>query len=213
MVPAFRAFVRDMAAKRYDAFVIAVRLPAPATATADADADADVHAFGAVVRRVLTAISDADPHGARCMRKSYIHRSFWNFSFAGHPFFVTSFAPCYARSHSRYVPRPADGNAAFDPRIGFVLLQPEASFEHRKLPFDTPETNWGDGGDGDGGGGGAAPTVRDRVRRAFRDRGCPYEIPASVSYPTAHHVVKPLRRGDPVVEWWKRLLGGAPACG
>ena len=133
---------------------------------------------------------------------------FWNFSFGAHPFFVTTFAPCYGAGHSRYVPRPRDGNAAFDARCGFVLLQPEASFALRKLPFDTPNTNWGDDGDGGGEGSsveGPPPTVRDRIRRAFRDRGMAYEVPPSVSYPAAHHVVKPLRRGDPIVRWWVRL--------
>ena len=87
MVPAFRAFVRDMAEKRYDAFVVAVRWPAAAAAADDDDATggaedagddaaaAAVGAFGAVVLRVLTAISDADPTGRACMRKRYIHRS------------------------------------------------------------------------------------------------------------------------------------------
>ena len=74
----------------------------------------------------------------------------------------------------------------------FVLLQPEYSFLHHDLPYDTPHTEWE-----------APRTIRDRIRVSFRDAGQEYVVPPTVRYPTAHHVVKQLRAGDPVVEWWK----------
>jgi len=74
----------------------------------------------------------------------------------------------------------------------FVLLQPEYSFLHHDLPYDTPHTEWE-----------APRTIRDRIRVSFRDAGQGYVVPPTVRYPPAHHIVKQLRAGDPVVEWWK----------
>jgi len=144
-----------------------------------------VEAFGEAVRRVLTEIGRHDPNKDGCMEKSYIDQRGWCFRFGGQTIFVTSFAPCYPHHSSRYMFKS-------NPSSSFVLLQPESSFLLHQLPSDTPHTNW------------AAPqTIRDRIRAGFRKHGREYEIPDSVSYPPAHHIVKPLDwKNDTIVQWW-----------
>ncbi len=60
-----------------------------------------VEEFGEGVRRVLKCISDHDPIGFRCMNKSYLSKVGWSFEYGGVPIFVTTFAPCYPKNHSR----------------------------------------------------------------------------------------------------------------
>lgn len=133
---------------------------------------ATIHAFGDTVRRVLTVLSDNDPARANCMRKSYIgiarnnctyvysHTSIpgkrgWWFEFAGEPIFVTSFAPCYPSTSSRF---------AFNCDLDscFVLFQPEYSFAWRNVDDDprNTHTEWDQ-----------PKSARDRIRVAFRDHG------------------------------------------
>ena len=145
-----------------------------------------VRHFGEAVRRVLTEISRSDPKKEHCMKKSYIGSRGWHFRFAGKPIFVTSFAPCYQHHSSRYMFGQSSSSS-------FVLLQPESSFLYHQLPPDTPTTNWTE-----------PATIRDRIRASFRKHGREYEIPKVVSYPPAHHIVKPADwREDGVVKWWQ----------
>jgi len=140
--------------------------------------------FGECVRRLLTALSDHDPAGEAMMRKSYIASRGWRFRFSKADFFVTTFAPCYPPTSSRY---------AFGAGRAFLLLQPEASFARHDLPFDTADTNWK-----------APKTIRDKTRVAFREAGRDYFIPKTTGYPPAEHIVKPLRDdGTSSVPWWR----------
>ena len=117
------------------------------------------------------------------MDKSYVDKRGWVFEFNRITFFITTFAPFYPSSSSRY---------AFGAEDCFILLQPEISFAQHDLPPDTPETNWS-----------RPVTVRDRIRTAFRDSGRGYLIRDTVYYPVVHDIVKPAREGeDPLVEWW-----------
>lgn len=140
--------------------------------------------FGECVRRVLKTLSDHDPAGEAMMSKNYIASRGWRFRFHKADFFVTTFAPCYPPTSSRY---------AFGTGRAFLLLQPEASFARHKLPPDTPETKWD-----------APKTIRDKTRVAFRQAGREYYIPETTQYPPAEHIVKPLcDDGSSVVTWWK----------
>lgn len=145
---------------------------------------ADPHVFGQGVRRVLQTLSDLDPAGVKCMNKSYVAKRGWVFEFNHATFFVTTFAPCYPESHSRF---------AFGADDSFILLQPELSFAQHDLPEDTPVTNWEQ-----------PVTVRDRIRVAFRDAGRGYRIRETVLYPMAEDIVKPLSDSGPIVEWWRK---------
>lgn len=143
----------------------------------------DVHEFGKVVRRMLKALSDADPAYECMMSVDYIHRKEWRFRFNRIDFFVTSFAPCYPKTSSRY---------AYDSDRAFILLQPEISFLRHNLPPDSPHTSWKH-----------PSNIRDRTRVAFRKAGQKYFIPPTTRYPMAEHIVKPLKDdGNNKVLWW-----------
>lgn len=107
------------------------------------------------------------------------------FEFNRVTFFITTFAPFYPATSSRY---------AFNSEDCFILFQPEISFAHHDLVADTPETNWTE-----------PRTVRDRIRVAYRDAGRGYTIRPSVKYPMCHDMIK---HADPtttsqIVNWWQ----------
>lgn len=132
---------------------------------------------------MLTVLSDNDPSGAHCMDKSYIGKRGWVFEFDRVTMFVTSFGPCYADCHARY---------GYECPQSYILFQPEISFAQHDIPSDTLHTNWDN-----------PRTVRDRIRKAFRDNGQPYTLPESLSQPMAWEVVKPDSEfEETVIEWW-----------
>jgi len=147
----------------------------------------NLEAFGKTVREVLATISKHDPKGRHCMMQKHIADSGWFFQFNGKPIFVTTFAPFYPESSSRFM-FPEDCNKD----SCFILLQPEYSFLNKNLENDSPDTNWDN-----------PTTVRDRIRVNFRSKGRGYEIPKTVRYPPALHIVKPL-------DWQKTIRGGCP---
>lgn len=139
--------------------------------------------FGQCVRRMLTAICDKDPAGENVMAASYIDRPGWRFRFHSTDFFVTTFAPCYPETSSRY---------GFGSNKAFILLQPEISFLRHGLPADSPETDWE-----------SPRNIREKARVAFKNAGRPYYIPETTSYPMVEHIVKPLcDDGKRVIRWW-----------
>eukprot|EP01114_Cavostelium_apophysatum_P000315 TRINITY_DN10297_c0_g1_i1.p1 TRINITY_DN10297_c0_g1~~TRINITY_DN10297_c0_g1_i1.p1 ORF type:complete len:342 (-),score=74.70 TRINITY_DN10297_c0_g1_i1:162-1187(-) len=137
----------------------------------------NVAAFGEGVRIALSAINP------ECMRRSYIGGRGWFFEYDHESLFVTTFSCCYPDNHSRFT---------YGTPSGFVLLQPEFSFAWKEIGDDTPHTEWD-----------APKTMRDKIRVEFKKHGREYLIPDTVTYPAAHHIVKPLHLNDPVVEWWK----------
>jgi hypothetical protein len=170
----------------------------------------DIEAFGQTVRRALTSIADSDQKPYNCMRTpASINRKGWYFSFGSEPIFVTTFAPLYDKHSSRYMyldkrgrlpavkfaqsPDQICDQSGGDYDSCFILLQPEYSFLRHNLESDTPVTNWE-----------APQTIRDRIRCSFQKAGQLYEIPSTVSYPSAPHIVKPLCwKSDPIVTWWE----------
>ena len=144
----------------------------------------DVHLFGQGVRRVLKHVSDHDLSGFHCMNKSYLSKIGWSFEFNGVPIFVTTFAPCYPDTHSRY---------SFGTDNAFILFQPMYSFAIHDIGKDTPHTNWE-----------CPVTVRDKIRVAYKENNREYFIRDTIVYPTAHDIVKPLKEGvGDLVEWWR----------
>jgi small GTP-binding protein len=139
--------------------------------------------LGDCVRRMLTHLALNDPSGENSMKVSYIGKRGWRFRFNQCDFFVTTFAPCYPATSSRF---------AFGCGRAFVLLQPELSFARHDLPLDTAHTNWEE-----------PKNIRDETRIAFRKAGKGYHIPTTTKYPMAEHIVKPLYDdGQNVVHWW-----------
>lgn len=146
----------------------------------------DIEIFSDSVRRVLHVLSDVDPKSARCMDTiDTRNQRGWVFQFNEITYFITTFAPFYPDTNSRY---------AFGARNGFILFQPEISFALHNLPSDTPHTNWE-----------SPVTVRDKIRVAFRDAGREYEIPTTLFRPLAWDIVRPINNGEPVIKWWQRV--------
>jgi hypothetical protein len=191
-IPALIQFLTVGERDQLDGFLFELREPgwAPSEGTQQPKYDRKIELaqFGDKVRRCLKTISDYDPGRMHAMNRPHIGRKGWFFQFNRYPIFLTTFAPIYPESHSRY---------AFDaPKDScFVLLQPEYSFLYHDLDPDTPHTEWEN-----------PKTVRDRIRIAYKKAGRAYDIPPTVSYPPAHHIVKPYPvdtgREEEVVEWW-----------
>lgn len=120
------------------------------------------------------------------MKKSYIGKRGWWFEFDDEPFFITTFAPCYPTTHSRF------GFGIKDK--SYVLFQPEFSFAWHNIGEDTVETDWE-----------TPTTTRDKIRVEYRRNGRAYEIPSTIYYSPAPYMVDPLCKGDPRIEWWVPL--------
>ena len=143
--------------------------------------------LGECVRRVLTTLSDLDPASADSMKTPMVSSRGWKFQFAACEFFVTTFAPFYPSSSSRF---------AFGSERAFLLLQPLSSF--KRLPDDKPESKTDYTNPKD---------IRDKTRKAFRDNGRPYHVPETISYSAAEHIVKPLQddgKETSVIRWWAK---------
>ena len=83
-----------------------------------------------------------------------------------------------------------------------VNLVHQVSFLWRNLSPDTPHTNY------------ANPrSIRDRIRAAYLAAGRPYHVPATVNYPTAHHVIPVALPGEEHVAWWEKLERHGCPCG
>lgn len=145
------------------------------------DAKGDVWRFGRSIKAALTELSDKDPRMDGCMRKKYIGERGWCFRFAGATFFVTSFAPCYPKTSPRY---------GFGCESAFVLLQPERSFLRHNLCDNHVEAQ-------------QPPSIRDRIRTAFRQAGRGYFLPPTTRYAPAPFIVRPVHEDDAPFEWWQ----------
>eukprot|EP00567_Pseudictyota_dubia_P012202 CAMPEP_0197438466 /NCGR_PEP_ID=MMETSP1175-20131217/5463_1 /TAXON_ID=1003142 /ORGANISM="Triceratium dubium, Strain CCMP147" /LENGTH=457 /DNA_ID=CAMNT_0042968211 /DNA_START=93 /DNA_END=1466 /DNA_ORIENTATION=- len=177
-VPALSEFVRrSNSGERLDGFCIELDDPSAREGSPED--------LGECVRRLLSELSKHDPAGDAVMKKvPFVGSRGWRFRFGRADCFVTSFAPCYPNSSSRY---------AFGTGRAFVLLQPEASFARHNLPIDTATTQWEN-----------PRTVRDKARAAFKAAGRPYHIPETTHYPPAEHIVKPIvDDGTSVIRWWQ----------
>ena len=139
--------------------------------------------FTDAFRRTLKVMSDHDPREVKCMNRSYVGKKGWVFEFNHVTFFITTFAPFYPPTHSRY---------AHGCEHCYIAFQPEISFAQHDLPPDTPKTNWDD-----------PVTVRDKIRVAFQNAGRGYLIRDTIYYPPSCDMIKPIENEGPVVKWWK----------
>ncbi|XP_002731148.1 uncharacterized protein LOC100369553 [Saccoglossus kowalevskii] len=143
-----------------------------------------IEVFGDSVRRVLTVLSDNDPAGYHCMNKSFIGKKGWCFEFNRETFFITTFAPLYPETSSRF---------NFGSPHSFILFQPEISFWLHSLPKDTPHTNWE-----------SPKTVRDRIRIAYKKSGREYLIRDTLIFPVVHDILPAVNMNGALTEWWVR---------
>ncbi|RUS78649.1 hypothetical protein EGW08_013576 [Elysia chlorotica] len=197
LVPTFHMFTLAFQELGLDAFL--VELPAELFGS-------DIETFSSAVRRVLVTLRQADiRRQTQQLRKqapgmdpvdvenrmryltpentSIWDRRSWVFEFNKITFFLTSFAPFYPESNSRY---------GFETQHCYILFQPEISFAIHDLPPDTADTNWSH-----------PVTVRDKIRVAFRDAGREYQAPMAARLPMVYDIVKPVDPYDTPLEWWK----------
>jgi FPC/CPF motif-containing protein YcgG len=128
------------------------------------------------VREVLNALSDQDPAGRHSMRED-ITKPEWFFSFAGERLYLVTFAPCYPADSSR--------RTLGDPTT-YLVFQLHHSFERAR-----PE-----------GGEEIVPKIKEVIRARHSAAGCPYDVAISLDPREAYRFVKPLKLGEPSVEWW-----------
>jgi hypothetical protein len=131
---------------------------------------------------VLVRLAKLDPQSKNCMTKE-IERSNWVFEFNRVTFFITTFAPFYPITNSRY---------AFDAHDCFILFQPELSFAMHDLCQETSETNYEN-----------PKNSRDKIRLAFKNAGREYLIRETIRFPMCHDMIKPLDENEPVINWWQ----------
>lgn len=70
----------------------------------------------------------------------------------------------------------------------FIFMQPESSFHLQIVnPAKSPQTL----------------KLKDKIRSAFKDGGKPYSAAIADSPSDAIKYIKPLKKEDSPVEWWK----------
>lgn len=175
-LPQFQDFLILAKALHIDGFVFEVR---------GKEYHSSIEKFGETVGKVLWTFSENDPAQVKCVSKSYVDKKGWWFEWNKEPIFLTTFAPCYPVNHSRYC-FEADSNSSW------ILFQPEFSFAWHNIGPDTAETNWEN-----------PDTMRDKIRCEFKKHDRLYEIPNTIYYPPALHIVKPLKIGMDYIAWWK----------
>ncbi|GFS06448.1 poly [ADP-ribose] polymerase [Elysia marginata] len=197
LIPTFYKFSLAFQDLGLDAFVI--ELPGHLYGS-------DIETFGAAVRQVLITLRQADvkrqtqqlQEKAATLdpvdvenRMRYLgpensviwDRRSWVFEFNKISFFITTFAPFYPETNSRF---------GFGAQHCYILFQPEISFAIHDLPPDTPVTNWD-----------RPVSVRDKIRVAYREAGREYEAPMVARRPMVYDIVKPVDAYDVPLEWWK----------
>ncbi len=142
----------------------------------DRAAGATISQLAWTVRRVLTALAEADAD-ARAALRADIGAPEWWFRFAGNEFLVLTFAPAYPASHPRH--SPGDETV--------LLFQPHAAFAARRPPGSESFPKG----------------TKNVIRAAYRDAGQPYDEALAASKREALKFVKPLRAEDPPVRWWE----------
>ncbi|XP_013083159.2 uncharacterized protein LOC106068361 [Biomphalaria glabrata] len=194
MIPNFYKFTMAFQDLSLDAFL--VELPGQLYGTS-------IKVFGNAVRRVLLTLRQADLQRQRqILLKTQSNKDLlkvqidylsgedpkkwngksWVFEFNKITFFITSFAPFYPETNSRF---------SFGCENCYLLFQPEIAFAIRDLPDDTAETHWNH-----------PVTVRDKIRVAFRDAGREYEVPMKLNEPMVYEIVKKVDPHDDQLYWW-----------
>jgi len=137
-----------------------------------------VEKLGESLRLLLTALAKHDSTSNSFIRSENLEKLSWQFSFDQTPTFITTFGPCYPKTHSRY---------GFGTESVFILFQPEISFGHHNIPSpldDNPNN------------------IRQKIRANFQRNNRPYHRPRNVVLPVVHLYCKPLDYTDKPLKWW-----------
>jgi YqcI/YcgG family len=136
----------------------------------------DLDRFCQTFNRILRILALHDPTGYNCFEADILGED-WQFSFNETRFFVTAFGSFYESNHSRFSGRNDSG---------FIYFQPEYSFDHHGISSSNPDRE----------------RLKKRIRDGFALSGAPYDVGLIRQPIEAYKYVKPLRIGDPPVQWW-----------
>jgi len=185
-IPAFIAFVSELQKRpELDAFLLELRDPRLGSC---------VEGVADSVRRCLMTLGKMDPGKVNYMDVNPEHFSNWLLMFGNESFFLTTFAPCYPRSHPRHT---------YGVESTFLLFQPEISFARRKIPTQAAPKN-----------------IRWKIRRNFAAKGQAYTHHEPPWSPVASWFVRPIDighaedmeedletwpedRGYDIIKWWE----------
>jgi hypothetical protein len=137
-----------------------------------------IETLGRTTLDVLEYLSANDPLGVGCMQKT-VEDSTWWFSFEGEKLFILTFGPCYPITNSRY---------GFQADHTYLVFQPIHAFS-RHLPDGEIQKS---------------RRSREEIRRRYANAGRPYDLAITLSPYEVHRYVKPIRVGQPPVNWWRR---------
>lgn len=129
-------------------------------------------------RNVLQILSLKDPARGHCMAK--IIESFdWQFNYLDTNFFVSTFAPCYPKSHPRY---------NFGTQATFLFLQPEFSLKRHGIIRGTKATE----------------KIGKSIRKIFAENKRDYDHLSIMESPfEAVRYLKPVTYSDNLWKWWE----------
>jgi len=161
----------------------------------------DMPTFAKTINRVLRYLSMLDPACIgtpyrRCLigeMKNIVHSN-WHFKLSNEPISLTTFAPFYSSTNSRY--QFCDTLGISNSDSSFLLFQPESAFHFYTPGHSLPlsEMNWD-----------KPVTMRDKIRCHYYRHHRPYEIADGKdgALPNALTVIRPLTITDPYIRWWE----------
>jgi len=151
----------------------------------------DLREFSRTVLRVLTCFSHALNHKPLFLQEGRKNPSrSWMFEFAGEIVTMTTIAPFYPETNSRFQFSDARNNECC-----YILFQPESSFHLFDTGPGRPITHmdW------------QHPiSVREKIRCLYRKHGREYDIADDNegAFPQVETLVRPLYKGQPPIKWW-----------
>lgn len=132
--------------------------------------------FVGLFRTILEGLAaHQDGQGANLFAE--IESSDWDFRFQDKDFFVSTFAPLYPESHSRF---------SHSPSTAFIVFQPDSSFDRHHIHSAAE----------------AREKITDFVERTFEDHGISYDCDLTTRHVKAERYVKRLSPSHAPVKWW-----------
>jgi len=151
----------------------------------------DMKSLSRTLRSILKSLNLLDSFKPNLFDRE-VKSSDWNFEFQGARMFLIVFSPLYDRESSR---------ETYGERSTFIMLQPQRSIWDKALRDDEriEQEKRED-----------RPVLVEifsrrfaNIRQRFADIGKPYDGPIQKAPFQAPRYIKPLRLGDPEIEWWK----------
>lgn len=147
----------------------------------------DMKNLSATLKTILKLLNSSDKLKPNLFDRE-VRSSEWNFEFLGTRLFVTVFSPLYGRDSPR---------ETYGENSTFIMFQPFQSFLHNKAIRESEKKETRD------------VLVKKflhrfaNIRKEFSDAGKPYDCSIMNETFQAPRFIKPLRLGDPEIEWWK----------